>query len=57
MNRIVIEVSGGTVQNVWATDAAEVEIIDWDEFEHDGTTDAEGEEQLGEAIKGLRQVY
>ena len=59
--KIVIEISGGTVQAVYAgyltSEGSCVEIIDYDDFEHDGTTDEEAKEILTEAIEGLKVVY
>jgi len=50
MKKIVIETSGGTIDNVYADDDAEVVILDKDE---DDVTDLVIEYE----ISGLKQVY
>lgn len=54
INKIIVEVSGGVVQNVYAesSEGIEVQVLDWDNVEA-----GDDARDMPEAIKTMKQVF
>lgn len=57
-NRIIIEVSGGAVQNVYANAPTKIDIIDWDNLDQEDNPDLEAEyNQLEKECEKMIEIY